>query len=92
MRVAGPFTKFRDHEQPWHISKFDSVREGIIEREPDILSDKPSNEQVPTCPLVCHAGASPRFTLILLRAEQVPGAHLRGLGAGVGRSVRHRGG
>lgn len=56
LHVAGPFRKkFRDHEQPWHISKFDSVREGIIEREPEILSDKPSNEQVRTRPLMCHA-------------------------------------
>ena len=45
--LAGPFKKsFRDYEQPWHISKFDNVKLEILELEPDILSDKPSNEQV----------------------------------------------
>ncbi len=45
--VAGPFDKkYREFQQPWHVAKFDSVRKDILEQEPDILSDKPENEQV----------------------------------------------
>jgi hypothetical protein len=45
--VAGPFDKnYREFEQSWHVAKFDSVRKDILEQEPDILSDKPENEQV----------------------------------------------
>jgi len=50
--VAGPFKKkFREYEQPWHIRKFDAVREEILELEPEILNDKPSNERVSCAPL-----------------------------------------
>jgi hypothetical protein len=55
--VAGPFRKkFHDHEQPWHICKFDSVRNDILEREPDVLSDTPSNEQVRAHPFLPQGG------------------------------------
>jgi len=57
--VAGPFKKaFRDYEQPWHISKFDSVKLEILELEPDIFSDKPSNEQVGVLSSRMLAGSS----------------------------------
>ena len=57
---AGPFDKkFREYEQPWHIRKFDSVREDILELEPDILNDKPRNEQVPSlCPCASTSHSS----------------------------------
>jgi len=61
--VAGPFKKkFREYEQPWHIRKFDAVREEILELEPEILNDKPSNERVScallpqTLPICCCPG------------------------------------
>ena len=52
LHVAGPFNKkFRDYEQPWHCSKFDGVRDEILELEPEILNDKAANEQVSTTPV-----------------------------------------
>ena len=95
--VAGPFKKkFREYEQPWHIRKFDAVREEILELEPEILNDKPSNERV-SCALLPHSppdlllhrhsrpisrGGAPLVTACYC-AEQIFGPHCSGIGASV---------
>ena len=68
LHVAGPFKKkFREFEQPWHIKRFDSVRQEILEQEPDILSDKPENERVHSSPL-----ARPACELVRTLARMLP--------------------
>lgn len=104
LHVAGPFKKkFREFEQPWHIKRFDSVRQEILEQEPDILSDKPENERVHSSPLARPACELVRTLARMLPsralfcwlaymrdclAEQVLGTHCGSAAAGVGRSLR----
>lgn len=43
---GGPFNKqFKEYEQPWHIQKFEPVREWLNEMEPQYLKQKSAAEQ-----------------------------------------------